>query len=167
MSDLRTEERMNFISTGQLQHENFSKANWVKIFFFFHHTCESTCDTLSPAAANQDDNTVSVAQGDTATPGATNWVIAWHYSSLNLSNYILDYPVIGNSCTMVYIWLYCLYSWFERKNKKFYLLYIYIYIYMFYPRYQWKKSTLNCIHITLHIYIYIYIYIYICMLYLR
>ena len=34
--------------------------------------CESTCDTLSSSAANQGDNTVSVAQGGTATPGATN-----------------------------------------------------------------------------------------------
>ena len=33
-------------------------------FFFFHHTtCESTCDTLASSAANQGDNTVSVAQG--------------------------------------------------------------------------------------------------------
>ena len=39
---------------------------------YFHHTaCESTCDTLSSSAANQGDNTVSVAQGGTATPGAT------------------------------------------------------------------------------------------------
>ena len=35
-----------------------------KINFFFHHTmCESPCDTLSSSADNQDDNTVSVAQG--------------------------------------------------------------------------------------------------------
>ena len=33
--------------------------------------CESMCDTLSSLAANQGDNTVSVAQGSTATPGAT------------------------------------------------------------------------------------------------
>ena len=39
-----------------------------KFFVFFHHTtCESTCDTLSSSAANQGDNTVSVAQGNTAT----------------------------------------------------------------------------------------------------
>ena len=43
-----------------------------RIQFFFHHTtCESTCDTLSSSTANQGDNTVSVAQGGTATPGAT------------------------------------------------------------------------------------------------
>ena len=42
------------------------------IYIFFHHTtCESTCDTLASSAANQSDNTVSVAQGGTATPGAT------------------------------------------------------------------------------------------------
>ena len=36
--------------------------------FFFHHTaCESTCDTPTSSAANQGDNTVSVAQGGTAT----------------------------------------------------------------------------------------------------
>ena len=31
-------------------------------FFFNHTTCESTCDTQSSSAANQGDNTVSVAQ---------------------------------------------------------------------------------------------------------
>ena len=46
------------------------------IFFFFHHTtCESTCDTLASSAANQGDNTVSVAQGGTATPGATEQLL--------------------------------------------------------------------------------------------
>ena len=30
--------------------------------FFHHTTCESTCDTLASSAANQGDNTVSVAQ---------------------------------------------------------------------------------------------------------
>ena len=45
-------------------------------FFFFHHTtCESTCDTLASSAANQGDNTVSVAQGGTATPGATEQLL--------------------------------------------------------------------------------------------
>ena len=33
------------------------------ILFFHHTTCESTCDTLSSSAANQGDNTVSLAQG--------------------------------------------------------------------------------------------------------
>ena len=46
------------------------------IYFFFHHTtCESTCDTLASSAANQGDNTVSVAQGGTATPGATEQLL--------------------------------------------------------------------------------------------
>ena len=44
---------------------------YIFSFFFFHHTtCESTCDTLASSAANQGDNTVSVAQGGTATPDA-------------------------------------------------------------------------------------------------
>ena len=36
---------------------------------------ESTCYTLSSSAANQGDNTVSVAQGGTATPGATKQLL--------------------------------------------------------------------------------------------
>ena len=44
-------------------------------FFFFHHTCESMCDTLASSAANQGNNTVSVAQGGTATPGATEQLL--------------------------------------------------------------------------------------------
>ena len=35
----------------------------VYVFIFHHTTCESTCDTLASSAANQGDNTVSVAQG--------------------------------------------------------------------------------------------------------
>ena len=37
--------------------------------------CESTCDTLSSLAANQGDKTVLVAQGSTATPGATKQLL--------------------------------------------------------------------------------------------
>ena len=33
------------------------------------------CDTLPSSAANQGDNTVSVAQGGTATPGATKQLL--------------------------------------------------------------------------------------------
>ena len=44
-------------------------------YFFHHTTCESTCDTLTSSAANQGDNTVSVAQGGTATPGATEQLL--------------------------------------------------------------------------------------------
>ena len=51
-----------------------TKPNPIYIFFF-HHTCESTCDTLASSAANQGDNTVSVAQGGTATPGATEQLL--------------------------------------------------------------------------------------------
>ena len=58
--------RRSPISAGQI------KKNKVLIFIFFYHTtCESRCDTLSSSAANQGDNTVSVAQGGTATPSAT------------------------------------------------------------------------------------------------
>ena len=34
---------------------------YIYIFFFHHTTCGSTCDTLASSAANQGDNTVSVA----------------------------------------------------------------------------------------------------------
>ena len=37
--------------------------------------CESTCNTLPSLAANQGDNTVSVAQGSTATPGSTKQLL--------------------------------------------------------------------------------------------
>ena len=33
------------------------------------------CDTLASSAANQGDNTVSVAQGGTATPGTTEQLL--------------------------------------------------------------------------------------------
>ena len=46
----------------------------MNTIFFHHTTCENTCDTLTSSAANQD-NTVSVAQGGTATPGATNQLL--------------------------------------------------------------------------------------------
>ena len=46
------------------------------IYIYIHHTTsESTCDTLPSSAANQSDNTVSVAQGATATPGATKQLL--------------------------------------------------------------------------------------------
>ena len=48
---------------------------FLKKIFFHHTTCESTCDTLASSAANQGDNTVSVAQGGTATPGATEQLL--------------------------------------------------------------------------------------------
>ena len=42
----------------------FSQLSFMYYYYFFHHTtCESTCDTLASSAANQGDNTVSVAQG--------------------------------------------------------------------------------------------------------
>ena len=45
------------------------------IFFFSSYNVGSTCDTLASSAANQGDNTVSVAQGGTATPGATEQLL--------------------------------------------------------------------------------------------
>ena len=51
-----------------------TKHIWTGINFH-HTTCESTCDTLASSAANQGDNTVSVAQGGTATPGATEQLL--------------------------------------------------------------------------------------------
>ena len=45
------------------------------VYFFHHATSESTSDTLSSSAANQGDNIVSVAQGGTATPGATKQLL--------------------------------------------------------------------------------------------
>ena len=48
---------------------------YTYIYFFHHTTCESPCDTLASSAANQGDNTVSVAQGGTATPGATEQLL--------------------------------------------------------------------------------------------
>ena len=46
------------------------------LFTYFHHTtCEITCDTVSSSAANQGDNTISVAQGGTATPDATKQLL--------------------------------------------------------------------------------------------
>ena len=47
----------------------------IHIHFFRHTKCESTCDTLTSSATNQSDNTVSVAQGGTATPGATKQLL--------------------------------------------------------------------------------------------
>ena len=47
----------------------------IYIYIFHHTTCESTCDTLASSAANQGDNTVSIAHGGTATPGATEQLL--------------------------------------------------------------------------------------------
>ena len=41
-----------------------TKRVYKPLYIYFHHTtCESTCDTLTSSAANEGDNTVSVAQG--------------------------------------------------------------------------------------------------------
>ena len=42
------------------------------IYFFHHTTCESTCNTQPPTRG---DNTVSVAQSSTASPGATKQLL--------------------------------------------------------------------------------------------
>ena len=45
------------------------------IIFFHHTTCESPCDTLSHQPPTRGDNTVSVAHGGTAIPGATKQLL--------------------------------------------------------------------------------------------
>ena len=48
----------------------------IHIFFFFIiQRVKSTCDTLTSSATNQGDNTVSVAQGSTATPRTTKQLL--------------------------------------------------------------------------------------------
>ena len=48
--------------------------------------CGSTCDTLASSAANQGNNTVSVAQGGTATPGATEQLLPPEKKSCSVDN---------------------------------------------------------------------------------
>ena len=43
----------------------------INIYIFHHTACESACNTLPSSATN----TVSVAQGSTATPGATKQLL--------------------------------------------------------------------------------------------
>ena len=74
----------------------------VYMCIFFHHTtCESMCDTHPSSAANQGDNTVSVAQGGTAIPGATKQLLNLSYLdcfvvifslSIYKQNLILNHP---------------------------------------------------------------------------
>ena len=60
-----------------------------------HSVYVYTCDTLPSSAANQGDNTVSVAQGGTATPGATKRIYIyaqvhrclWMYIYIYFSSY--------------------------------------------------------------------------------
>ena len=61
------------------------------------------CDTLSSSAANLGDNSVSVAQGGTATPGATKqlgryYVCVRMYSCVSMLVYVL--------CTCGYEFVY-------------------------------------------------------------
>ena len=77
------------------------------IFFFRHTTCESTCDTLSSSAANQGDNSVSVAQGGTTTPGTTNIYIYIYIYILYISFYI--YSIVWKQTSfhaIIYIYIY-------------------------------------------------------------
>ena len=54
-------------------------------YYFFHHTmCESTCDTLSSSAANQGDNTVSVAQGGTGSARSASTALSYRNCVINL-----------------------------------------------------------------------------------
>ena len=72
--------------------------------------CESTCDTLNSSAANQGDNTVLVAEGSTATPGATKQLLP------------------PDRVFKIYIYiLYILYTIFYIYY--IYCIYIYIYVY--------------------------------------
>ena len=81
ISVLANQEWLTCISSSVRTPDAFQrncKEKWAidEIWFFFHHTtCESTCDTLVSSAANQGDNTVSVAQGGTATLGATEQLL--------------------------------------------------------------------------------------------
>ena len=52
---------------------------YIYTFFFHHTTCESTCDNLPSSAANQGDNTVSVAQVGTSTPGIYIYIYIFIY----------------------------------------------------------------------------------------
>ena len=92
-------------------------------FFFFHHTmCESMCDTLASSAANQGDNTVSVAQGGTATPGATEeWQPGWRLMRLGYRTYF--------------------HTLYDEKKKNIYI-YIYtgVYIYLLWACLKGKKK---------------------------
>ena len=78
-------------------------------YIFFHHTmCESTCDTLPSLAANQGDNTVSVAQGGTAIPGSTKQLLppdrvavsfpSIHFDILQLEDFSPIFSRFGESC---------------------------------------------------------------------
>ena len=60
----------------------------IECIIFHHTTCESRCDTLTSSAANQGDNTVSVAQGGTASPGATKQLLLPDWVFKNIYIYI-------------------------------------------------------------------------------
>ena len=67
IKSIRQYERINKKICRQKMSIMFNQT-YIYMYIYIHHTsCESTCDTLP----TRDDNTVSVAQGGTATPGAT------------------------------------------------------------------------------------------------
>ena len=75
------------------------------MFFFFHHTtCEARAMPSPHQPLSRGDNTVSVAQGGTATPGATKQLL-------------LPDKVLRESYIYIYIYIYI-----------YMILYIYIYV---------------------------------------
>ena len=99
------------------------------IYFLCHHTTgESTCDTLSSSAANLGDNTVSLAQGGTATTGATKQLLPPERVSKKIYIYIYTRSTksrhyIGHNahftsrCIYIHIYIYrCFFnSFFKYK----------------------------------------------------
>ena len=77
---------INFVIIFKVAYITLYTSIFLFLFYFHHTTCESTCDTLNSLAANQGDNTVSVAQGGTAIPGATKQLLPRHI--ILLKNYI-------------------------------------------------------------------------------
>ena len=60
------------------------------------------CDTLSSSATNQGDNTVSVAQGGTATPGTTKQLLLLdRVFKRNIYLYI-SYISVSYICVCIY-----------------------------------------------------------------
>ena len=76
----------------------------VRRLFFHHTTCESTCNTLASSAANQGDNTVSVAQGGTTTLGATEQLLPPdRVFKRNIKYISFKYPIRSETYIKYYI----------------------------------------------------------------
>ena len=141
---------------------------YLFIYIYFHHTtCESTCGTLPSSATNQGDNTVSVAQGSTATPGASKQLLPLdRVCKRNIYIYIYIYiykyarsaksrDYIGCSFMFIFsaVWDFkmCLLSAVDGIATVSWccvIIYIYIYIY--------REREVNIIIKQQYIYIYIY-----------